>query len=285
MRYQPDVKWPAKSTIHVILQRNGRVRERKRRRRHAHPGRPVVKFDQPNRVWTADYKGQFRLGSGRYCYPLTILDGHSRFLIECRAVRGTDYETARRVFRGAFREYGLPEYLLTDNGAPFASVGLCGLSRLNVWWIKLGIIPKRIQPSSPQQNGRHERMHRTLKAEATKPPEQTLEQQQVVFDQFRKTFNQERPHEALGQVPPSEVYRRSPRRYPGRLDKMSYPPQAEVRLVSNNGGIRFKCKYLFLSQALKQEWVALEEIEDGVWAIYFGPVEIGRLNQRNWSVT
>lgn len=283
-RNEPDTAWPSKSTIHDILGRNGRVRERRRRRKHAHPGRPVVDYTEPNAVWSADYKGQFLLGNGQYCYPLTVFDGHSRYLLGCRALKGTDYESARQVFAELFRRYGLPKYLLTDNGSPFVSTGLAGLTRLSAWWIRLGIIPKRTQPSHPEQNGRHERMHRTLKAEATRPPEKSQKAQQEVFWSFQQQFNEERPHEALGQRPPADVYEPSPRLYPRRLPKLDYPRNAEVRLVSNNGGIRFRCQYLFLSSALKGEHVGLEEVEDGIWSIYYGPLEIARLNERNFAV-
>jgi len=284
-RYEPDRAWPSRSGLHKILKRSGRVREQKRRRKYAHPGYPVVAYDQPNRVWSADYKGQFRLGDGSYCYPLTVLDGHSRYLLGCQALQGTTTEAAREVFRRLFQEYGLPEFILTDNGVPFASPGLSGLSALSVWWIKLGILPKRTQPSHPEQNGRHERMHKTLKAEATRPPGQTLAAQQQEFDHFRRVFNEERPHHALELRTPADLYQPSPRPYPSRLPLIEYPSEAKVRLVSKNGGIRWKSEYLFVSQTLAQEHVALEEVEDGVWSIYFGPVELGRLNERNRTIS
>jgi putative transposase len=284
-RNEPDQRWPCKSTVHDILNRCGRVRERSRRRKHAHPGKPVVEAEVPNQVWSADYKGDFRLQNGRRCYPLTVLDGYSRYLLACRGLPGTGLALAQQVFRELFETYGLPEFILTDNGNPFVSTGLCGLSRLSAWWIRLGIIPKRTQPGHPEQNGRHERMHKTLKAEATRPPEKNLRAQQKVFGRFQRVFNRERPHEALEMQTPADRYAPSLRPYPTRLPRLEYPSHAEVRLVSNNGGIRWNGQYLFVSQAIAQQHVALEEIEDGIWSLYFGPVEIGRLNERTGTIT
>jgi len=283
-RHEPDTRWPCKSTVHDILKRNGRVRERRRRRKHAHPGKPVVEASSPNRVWSADYKGDFLLQNGRRCYPLTVLDGFSRHLLGCRALPGTGLARALRVFRDLFQEYGLPEFILTDNGSPFASTGLAGLTRLSAWWIRLGIIPKRTQPGHPEQNGRHERMHKTLKAEATLPSEKNHKAQQKAFRRFQRTFNRERPHEALDMLTPADVYESSPRPYPRRLPKLEYPSHAEVRLVSNNGGIRWNGQYLYVSQAITQQHVALEEVDDGIWSLYYGPVELGRLNERTGTI-
>lgn len=284
-RHEPDTSWPCKSTVHDILKRNGRVRERRRRRKHAHPGKPVVEATRPNEVWSADYKGDFRLQNGRRCYPLTVLDSDSRFLLGCRALPGTGRVRAQRVFRALFKEYGLPQFMLTDNGVPFASTGLCGLSKLSAWWIRLGIIPKRTQLGHPEQNGRHERMHKTLKAEATRPAEKSHQAQQKTFRRFQRVFNRERPHEALDMETPSDRYEPSPRPYPSRLPKLEYPSHAEVRKVSKNGGIRWSGQYVFVSQAIAEEHVALEEIEDGIWSLHYGPVELGRLNERTGTIT
>lgn len=280
LRRDPACAWPAKSTFHDILDRAGRVRKRKRRNKHAHPGKPIVDMDEPNAVWTADYKGQFRLGNGKLCYPLTVADGCSRYLLECRSLASTKQVDARKAFKRLFEEHGLPRAILTDNGAPFASTGLCGLSRLNAWWIRLGIRPVRTQPASPQQNGRHERMHRTLKAEATKPPAKNHGRQQRIFDRFKTVYNRDRPHGALGMKRPAEVYVSSPRPLPGRLPPIEYPATAEVRLVSSAGGIRWRSQQVFVSQAISGGPVGLVEVGDGVWSVLYSDVEIGRLDER-----
>ncbi len=282
--HQPHREWPSKSCIGDILKRHGRVQVRQKRRKWAHPGKPVVSMDAPNQVWCADYKGHFRLGTREYCYPLTVSDGCSRYLLGCEGLTGTDTQQAQAVFHRLFEEYGLPEYILTDNGSPFASAGMAGLSRLSVWWIRLGIIPKRTQPSSPQQNGRHERMHRTLKAEATRPPSPTMTHQQARFDAFRHEYNDVRPHEALGMNPPAELYMRSPRRFPDKLPRLEYPNHAVVRKVSTSGSFRWKSDPYVLNVALAGQYVGLEEVDDGLWSVYFGPVLVARLNERTQKI-
>ena len=214
--------WPVASTVGALLKREGLVRARRRRPAPGHPGRPLTLSDAPNALWSADFKGHFKLGTGAYCYPLTVIDGYSRYLLACRGLDSTATGSARSVFEGIFRSYGLPDRIRTDNGPPFATCALGRLSALSVWWIKLGITPELIQPAHPEQNGRHERMHRTLKAEATRPAAATARGQQRRFDRFQREYNDERPHEALAQAPPAQHYQPSPRPYARALRAPEY---------------------------------------------------------------
>ena len=214
-REWPRVLWPAPSTIGEILKRHGLVPPRRRRRRTPPSTQPFAACAEPNAVWCVDFKGQFRLCSRELCYPLTMSDAFSRFLLRCEGIQVPDTLRARPIFESAFREFGLPKAIRSDNGAPFASTAVGGLTPLSVWWIKLGIFPERIDPGKPQQNGRHERMHRTLKQETASPPKETFRAQQRAFDLFRRRYNEERPHEALGQVPPATRYEPSARPYTG----------------------------------------------------------------------
>ena len=269
--------WPALSTIGDLLQREG-LSGRRKRRRHAtlNPGGmpPIM---APNDVWAVDFKGWFRTGDGATCYPLTVTDAFSRYLLCCRAVR-PDYAGCRGEFERLFREYCLPQVLLSDNGPPFASLAAGGLSRLSVWWIKLGITPVRIEPGKPQQNGRHERMHKTLKAETTKPPAASLAAQQLRFDHFRTEFNHERPHEALGQAVPAAVYTPAARAYPARLEDPAYPSDCELRRVRNRGEIKWQGERIFIAEPLIGEVLGVHEDERGDARVYFGPVELGRID-------
>jgi putative transposase len=277
---RPTLVLPAPSTAAAILKREGLIRVLRRRVVRAHPGRPVTAMETPNAVWTADFKGEFKTRDGVYCYPLTIVDGASRFFLSCRALLSVRYAETRPVFERLFRERGLPERLRTDNGPPFASQALGRLSRLSIWWVRLGILPELIEPSHPEQNGRHERLHRTLKAETTRPPASDRRAQQRTFDAFRAAYNTERPHEALGQQPPASVYTASPRAYPARLVALEYPAHYEVRLVSANGGLRWHFHRVSVSHLLAGEYVGLEEVADGEWDVYFGPLWLGRFHER-----
>ncbi|MDA2938372.1 integrase core domain-containing protein [Acidobacteria bacterium AH-259-A15] len=278
---QPEVKWPAASTAQEILKQAGLIEPKRRRHRRDPRGSPLQLGEvAPHEVLTADFKGEFRTGDRRYCYPLTIADYQSRYLLACRAFCSTAGGPVERVFREIFREYGLPRAIVTDNGTPFASTGVARLSRLSVWWIRLGIQPLRIQPGHPEQNPRHERMHRTLKEETSRPPARNRQAQQRVFDRFRAEYNQERPHQGLQAKTPAQVYRPSPRAYPRRLPPLEYPGHFEIRRVSPNGCLSFKRKALFLSGALKGQKVGLEEIEDAIWSFYFGPLLLGRYDER-----
>ncbi len=280
----PDVSFPAASTVGALLKRHGLVEGKRRPRKTKHPGAGTLVTTAPNQVWGADFKGEFRLQNGVYCYPLTVTDAHSRYLLACRALPSTQQKGAFAVFERLFKERGLPEAIRTDNGRPFATNALWGLSRLSVWWIKLGISRQRIAPGKPQQNGRHERMHRTLKAETTRPPEHEMTQQQERFDAFQQEFNHERPHEALGGAVPASVYAQSARAFPEQLAEPAYAGHYEVRRVSTAGMFRFKQRQVFLSQALSNEWIALEEVADGLWSVYFYEVLLARLDERDFKV-
>lgn len=283
-RRYPAARWPAPSTIGTLLQRHGLAHPRRRRSPPGHPGRPPSLLDTPNAVWTADFKGEFRLGSGAYCYPLTVVDAASRYFLGCQALPTTARELAQPVFERLFRAYGLPTRLRTDNGPPFATCALGRLSQLSVWWIKLGITPELIEPAHPEQNGRHERLHRTLKAEATKPAKATFAAQQRRFTAFRHEYNEERPHAALGDQPPATVYQPSPRPYPARLAAVEYPPHFERRRVSHNGGIRWRHAWVNVSHVLAEETVGLQETADGIWSVHFGPVLLGRFDEREGRI-
>lgn len=279
-RRRPRLVLPAPSTVAALLKHAGLVTAPRRRRALGHPGQPTAAMDAPNAIWTADFKGEFKTRDGTYCYPLTICDGYSRYLLACRGLPSTATTGARPVFERLFREYGLPARIRSDNGVPFATIALARLSALSVWWLRLGILPDLTEPSSPQQNGRHEWMHRTLKAEATKPPEAHARAQQRRFDAFRREYNTERPHEALGQATPASYYAPSPRPYPARLPSVEYPAHFEVRRVSRNGGVRWGVEWVNVSHVLAEEHVAFAEVADGLWQVYFGPLRVGHFEER-----
>jgi len=270
---------PTKTTVHRILERYGRVRPRRASRRRFHPGRPGTPMDEPNAVWTADFKGQFRTGDGVYCYPLTVQDGASRYLLGCRGLLEPTTAGSWREFERLFRRYGLPARIRSDNGAPFASHALGRLSTLSVWWVRLGIRPELIEPAHPEQNGRHERMHRTLKAATARPPEADLAAQQRRFDAFRVEFNSVRPHEGLHDATPASCYTPSPRPYARTLASLEYPGHFERRLVSRNGGIRWNSRWVNVSHLLAELEIGFEEIDDGLWDVYFGAVWLGRFHE------
>ena len=283
-RRHPRWTLPGRSTVCDILSRHGLVPTRRQRRRIGHPGKPTTIMGAPNAVWCADYKGQFKTGDGRYCYPLTVTDGFSRYLLGCQGLGSTAVAEAQPVFTRLFKEYGLPLRIRTDNGVPFATTTLARLSKLSAWWVRLGILPEFIEPGRPDQNGRHERMHRTLKAATTRPAAGSLGAQQRRFNGFREEFNHERPHEALDQQTPATCYHPSPRPMPDRLPSLEYPDRFEVRYVSANGGIRWNHKFVTVSQVCVGEYVGLEEIDDGIWNVYFGPLKLGRLLERHMRI-
>lgn len=281
---QPRLVLPGRSTVADILSRNGLITQRPRRRTIGHPGKPTQQILLPNDCWSADFKGQFRTGDGLYCYPLTVTDNYSRFLLECQALAGTQLEPSKIVFTRLFKQYGLPRRIRTDNGVPFASHTLGRLSRLSAWWVRLGIFPEFIEPGKPQQNGKHERMHRTLKDETTKPPAANSRAQQRKFNAFKREFNEERPHEALDMNTPAQLYQPSNRPMPDKLPPLEYPDRFEVRYVSANGGIRWKQQWVNVTTAVIGEYVGLEEIDDGLWDVYFGPLKLGRLLERHMRI-
>lgn len=280
-REQPEEQWPAASTIAGILSRQGLSESRQRPSREPAAVSPLGPCLAPNRVWCADFKGWFCTGDGRRCDPLTIMDGHSRYLLRCQAVARLDYANTRGLFEATFRRYGLPESIRTDNGEPFAGNGLLGLSRLNVWWLRLGIATQRIEPGKPQQNGSHERMHGTLKRETADPPALSLRAQGRRFDAFRKEYNHQRPHEALAMATPASVYEPSRRAYPERLAELEYPADYDLRKVAEDGDIRWKVSKVFLSRSLIGQVVGLQELDGRFWRVTFGPLELGVLDQKN----
>jgi len=275
---------PHRSTVCDILNRHGMVAKKRQRRRIGHPGKPTSQILAPNDVWSADYKGQFRTGNGIYCYPLTVADGFSRYLLGCQGLVSTAVAQAKPVFTRLFKEYGLPQRIRTDNGVPFATNTLARLSSLSAWWVRLGVLPELIEPGKPQQNGRHERMHRTLKAETTRPAAGSLAAQQRKFNAFREEFNNERPHEALDMQTPACLYQPSVREMPNKIPPLEYPDRFEVRYVSANGGIRWNRGWINVSIVCVGEYVGLEEIDDGIWNVYFGPLKLGRLNERHMRI-
>lgn len=275
---------PCVDTVHDILRRNDCVESRKPRRRRTHPGPPPAAMDHPNDVWSADFKGEFKTGDGRYCFPLTILDGHSRFLLDCHALPRLDLESTARRFDHLFRTYGLPNRIRTDNGHPFASRALGRLSQLSVAWIKLGIFPETIEPGKPYQNGRHERMHRTLGERTATPPARNLRAQQRRFHKFRTVYNTMRPHESLGQETPASVYTPSQRPLPHHPPPLVYPPHFERRLVSQTGCIRWRKRVVHVSRLLVREHVALEQIAVSLWSVYFGPIHLGWLDEQDYRI-
>jgi len=280
----PTITWPALSTVGDLLKRRGLVPRRRRRYRALHPGVVPVRTAAPNDLWTLDFKGQFRTGDGRYCYPLTVADLHSRYLLACQGLRSTEGRGVLPVLEQLFREHGLPRAIRSDNGVPFATNGLHGLSMLSVWWLRLGIQHQRILPAHPQQNGAHERMHRTLKRGAIRPARGSLSAQQRAFNQFRVLYNDERPHAALSGATPSSHYCASPRAYPDPLPPIEYPGHFLVREITAAGTFRFKDTLLFLSNALKHYPVGLEETDDGIWSVYFCHLLLGRVDERTQTL-
>lgn len=276
---------PAESTVSNVLKRHGLTRRQRRRHRATGTTDPLQVAAAPNDVWCADFKGWFRLGNAQRCDPLTISDAFSRFLLCCQGLEAAPgLKEVKPWFERTFRTYGVPRVMRTDNGPPFASTGLGGLSALSVWWMRLGIDVERIAPGRPQQNGRHERMHRTLKESALNPARADLQAQQKAFDAFRCDYNQQRPHEALGQQTPASFYSPSPRSYPKGLLQPDYPEPWLKRSVRSNGEIKWKGRHIFLGEALIGQTVALEPVADGLWVVHFMRAELGVLEQREQRV-
>ena len=276
-RKEPLSAWPSRWTICEILKREGLVRQKTRRRKVGHPGKPTSIATAPNQLWCVDFKGEFKTRDGRYCYPLTVTDSYSRYLLGCQGLLSTETLGAKEVFTHLFKKYGLPKAIRSDNGTPFASTALGRLSQLSVWWIRLGIRPELIEPGHPQQNGQHERMHRTLKAETTRPPEANLAKQQRVFNRFRQEYNEVRPHEGIGLKTPETLYETSPLLLPKEVPELVYPAHFETRLVSKNSGIRWNSQWVAVSQTCAGLHVGLEQVDHGLWDVYLGPVKLGRL--------
>jgi transposase InsO family protein len=278
-QHQPHWIWPAASTIGDVLRREGLSEPRRRRRRAVSSELPFAAVTGPNDTWCLDFKGWFRTRDGCRCDPLTVSDAASRYLLACRIVEPT-HAGVDAVMERLLREHGLPQAVRTDNGAPFASTGAGGLTRLAVKWLKLGIGLERITPGQPQQNGRHERMHRTLKAETLRPPAADPVAQQVRFDAFRAEFNTLRPHEALGQVPPASCYWGSPRSYPAAVADPVYRADEAVRRVRSNGEIKWGGDLIFVSECLAGEPVGISETESGDWLVRFASVPLGTIARK-----
>ena len=285
LRQRPGAtRWPAASTMGDWVREAGLSAPRRRVRYLTPLTQPLAHAQAPNEVWTADFKGWFRTGDGTRCDPLTLADAYSRFVLSCRITSPTA-RGVRPWFERAFRDYGLPQTLRTDNGTPFASTGPGRLSQLAVWWLKLGIQLERIAPGHPEQNGRHERFHGTLQQEAARCPAATPAAQQRRFNRYRREFNWERPHEALGQRPPGEFYAASPRPYPARLEDPWYDATHQVRRVNRNGQIKWRGTWVFISEAMRREVVGLAETERGDWTVRFMQVELGRLERQTQRFT
>jgi len=281
-RRDPQEMWPARSTVAGWLKTRGLVTPRRRAHWSPATSAPALTVPmRPNHVWTTDFKGHFRTGDRAYCYPLTLRDGFSRFVLCCDALRAPTGEATRRRFERAFAEYGLPDRIRSDNGVPFAGPGLGGLSRLSVWWIRLGIMPERIAPGHPEQNGSHEQFHAVLKADTARPPAATCAAQQQRFRRFIREYNEVRPHQALDDQPPISRYEPSRRALPRRLAPLDYPGHLEVRKVMSNGYIRWRGVPLFVGHPLAGEYVALEEVDDGIWTLHFATAALARYDERH----
>jgi len=284
-RIHPDWDgFPAVSSIGSFLHKQGLTCPRKRRRKAVPSEQPLTSGRYCNQVWCADFKGHFRTSDGSRCNPLTISDHASRYLLCCRHVEHMSYEQVKMRFENVFRRYGLPDVIRTDNGEPFASCGLCGLSRLSYWWIRLGIRPERIEPGHPEQNGCHERIHKTLKEHTARPPAITIVRQQKRFDEFRAEYNEYRPHEALQMRTPSDCYRSSTQEFPSRLPKVSYPDHMQVKRVQPHGGFRYKGKRLFATECLFGEFVGIEQIDEDMSLLWYCNYLLGRIDHRKWRI-
>lgn len=270
------IKLPARSTVHAILDRHGLVKRRRKNRLYRSQGTSLITVDSPNQLWCADFKGHFKMGNSDYCYPLTITDQFSRYLISCEGLESAKEKSAVETFKRVFSEYGMPGVIRTDNGVPFAARSLFGLSKLSILWLRLGINIERIEPGHPEQNGRHERMHKTLKEEVTRPPGRNLLQQQEMMDHFREIFNNERPHEALQMKCPNDVYQPSQRPYPKILEEYNYSKFDFTKRVSKCGAIKLQGgKKIFISEVFGGQDVGIREIEDGIWSVAFMDFELG----------
>ncbi len=277
-RLAGDVRIPAKSTVHAVLDRHGLVKRARQRRRNKAQGTPLSQATVPNALWCTDFKGEFKLGNGLYCYPLTVTDQAARFILACQALQSTKETGAFEAFLRLFQERGLPEAIRSDNGLPFASPnGLYNLSKLSVWWLRLGIAIERIKPGRPQENGRHERMHLTLKKETTRPPGHNSLQQQARFDDFISEFNYERPHEALEMKCPAELYRPAKRPYRG-LPELTYPFHDKDILVTACGRICMHRKKINISTVMAGQRLGIKEVDDAIWLVSFMHYDLGYID-------
>ncbi len=278
LRQYPSIQTPAKSTVHAVLERHGLV-EARRKRRYRAEGTELSEGRSPNELWCADYKGEFQLGNHRYCYPLTVTDYRTRYLLACEALDSTKERFAVTTFERVFKEFGIPAAIRTDNGVPFSSpTALFGLSRLSIWWLRLGIAIERIKPGNPQQNGRHERMHLTLKKEATKPPSFNFLQQQARFDEFIKQYNDERPHQALNMKYPGELYTPSARIYAAPAEP-EYPFHDRTVRVTQCGRICLEGRKISLSKSFADQLVGIREVGEKIWLVSFMEFDLGYFDE------
>ena len=285
VRRQPEHHWPAASTIGTLLERHGLVKPRERRQRTPPHTQPFAAINAPNDVWSADFKGQFLLGDSRLCYPFTLSDNYSRYLLCCQALYGPGMADTWTCLERALREYGLPLAIRTDNGVPFAGVSVGGLSLLAVRLLKLGIMPERTRPGRPQQNGRHERMHRTLKETAVSPPKANRSAQQRAFNHFRREYNDERPHRAWGKgLGPGDWYQPSPRPYPTRPPEVVYPDAFQTRSIRSDGSFQWRGQLLYLAQVLAGERIGLKELEHDRYEIYFAQLPLAVFDARTMTI-
>ena len=281
-----ETQWPAKSTIDELFKRHGLVRAPKRKRRTAPYTEPFIKIEHPNDSWSIDYKGQFRLGNNQLCYPLTVTDNFSRYLLAVEGSERISGASTKEVLTRLFTEYGLPSGIRSDNGSPFASTGVGGLSRLAVWFIKLGIVPERIRPGHPEENGRHKRMHLTLKQETASPPKWDQKEQQYTFDLFKKMFNEERPHEGIEFKRPSWLYTQSPPALPSRIAPVEYDSSVQkTRRIRTNGTMKWQGKEIFLSETLIGETIGMKPYAENEWKIFFSFLPIAIFNEKLLKVT
>lgn len=280
-RDMPGIPLPSETTVNHILHKHGLIAERRKPRRRVEVRKPKFEPEAPNEIWSADFKGKFRLGNAQYCNPLTIADSYSRYLFAISGLERADAESCKSIFDKTFREYGLPEFLHTDNGSPFGSTqSLRRMTMLSVWLMELGIIPVYSDPASPGQNGRHERMHRDLKREATRPPGGTFRSQQRLFNQFRETYNTIRPHESLGMKTPAQVHVPSSREYPHIIREWEYDTNVLMKMVTVNGAIRWKNQgFVMISSALGGKYIGMEEVETGLWALFYRQVPLGYFDE------
>lgn len=269
---------PSRTSIYNILKAAGLIRHQRLRRRVQPTPQPLHSAKEPNGLWSVDYKGQFKTADGHWCYPLTIMDHASRYLLAVHVYGSTNYQDARESFERVFGQYGLPQRIRSDNGAPFASTAVAGLSRLAVWWIRLGITPERIERGKPQQNGRHERMHRTLKQALGTEPAADRVQLQARLDEFVRHYNEQRPHEGLEQQVPAQHYRRSDREYCAQLVPLQYPSHWDKQRVSQNELIYWRALRIYIGYLLADQWVGMEEVAAGQWEVYLGPIRLGCFN-------
>ena len=278
---QPDSCWPAHSTVSEIFARQGLVKHRGNRR-YKSPARtaPLSHASEPNRVWSVDFKGDFLLGNQKRCYPLTVFDNYSRYLLDCKGLYSTRTAPVIAAFERLFYDYGLPDYLRSDNGSPFASTRIGGLSQFSLWLLKRGVMPERIRPGQPQENGRHERFHRSLKAAVCKPPKGDLSAQQRAFNHYQFSYNNYRPHEALNDTPPAQHYTGSPRIYTGEVQEFHYPDHYVIRKVRSDGNMKWKQLPVYVANLLSGEYIGLEPIDDGCWMAYISTLKLGILDER-----